>query len=334
MERDDLRILDIEHVTMDDSGLYRITLENEYGRIETTARLDVICNRRRTTRLQRAVSASPRRPYHWTRRLRGNSTAIGGRLALASDIRGKSLPPTTRRFYCNGEEVQESDRVRIVDLGVGFATQLVIEPVLKSDEGVYMCIAEFASVNDSDPIVLVSSTDYLMFDDQKISDDHDVLLFRNVLPREITVEEGVEIDLLCEVDSSGAFEYTWWKDGNSVPNGEDFQFIDHGNGVLCLRLSDPFLLDSGSYTCVITNESGDQIQTSCTLSVTETVLTSVKNARPEFIKLPQAVFTRSGADITIECRIEPADSDLVWIVNGHTMTNELDGVAVSGYTFD
>lgn len=33
-ERDDLRILEIDEVTHEDAGLYRITLENEYGRLE------------------------------------------------------------------------------------------------------------------------------------------------------------------------------------------------------------------------------------------------------------------------------------------------------------
>lgn len=41
-ERDDLRTLELREVTVDDAGLYRVTLENEMGSIEATARLDVI----------------------------------------------------------------------------------------------------------------------------------------------------------------------------------------------------------------------------------------------------------------------------------------------------
>lgn len=329
MDRDDLRILEIEHVKMDDSGLYRITLENEYGRIETTARLDVICNRKRSTRLQRAVSASPRRPYHWTRRLRGNSTAIGGRLALACDIRGKSLPPT-KRFYCNGEEVQESDRVQIVNDGT--AGQLVIDPVMQCDEGVYMCVAEFESANDS--IVLVSCTEYLTFDEGDDSEDRKFLKFRKALREEIVVEEGVEVDLLCEVDSCTApLEYSWMKDGKCVPNGEDFMYIDHGSGMIGLRFVDPFLLDSGNYTCIVKNDMGDSVECSCELTVREKEASDEKldglNERPEFVKLPQPVFTRSGSDVTLACRVQPEEAELSWIVNGREMNNEMEGVAVS-----
>jgi hypothetical protein len=41
-ERDDLRILEISEVTAEDAGFYRITLENEVGRVEASARLEVI----------------------------------------------------------------------------------------------------------------------------------------------------------------------------------------------------------------------------------------------------------------------------------------------------
>lgn len=41
-ERDDLRILEISEVTVEDAGFYRIALENEVGRIEASARLEVI----------------------------------------------------------------------------------------------------------------------------------------------------------------------------------------------------------------------------------------------------------------------------------------------------
>lgn len=41
-EKDDIRILEIAEVTPEDGGLYRVTLENDYGRTEATARLEVI----------------------------------------------------------------------------------------------------------------------------------------------------------------------------------------------------------------------------------------------------------------------------------------------------
>lgn len=41
-EKDDVRILEIAEVTLEDAGLYRVTLENDVGRTEATARLEII----------------------------------------------------------------------------------------------------------------------------------------------------------------------------------------------------------------------------------------------------------------------------------------------------
>lgn len=41
-ERDDVKIVEIMEVTQEDGGLYRVTVENDYGRIEASARLEVI----------------------------------------------------------------------------------------------------------------------------------------------------------------------------------------------------------------------------------------------------------------------------------------------------
>ena len=41
-ERDDIKILEIIDVMREDAALYRITAENDFGRIEASARLEVI----------------------------------------------------------------------------------------------------------------------------------------------------------------------------------------------------------------------------------------------------------------------------------------------------
>lgn len=218
MERDDLRILEIEQVTMDDSGLYRITLENDYGRIEATARLDVICQRRRSSRMLRTTSSSPRRAWHWTRRIRGNSTAIGGRLALSSDLRGKSLPPS-KKYYHNGEELHDGGRVKIIHESE-FVSRVEIENVTKEDEGVYSCVAEFT--DGDDPFLMISSTEYIEFK-QDCDESGHYLKIRKELCKFEVIDEGCECDLVFEVDCSGDFNYAWFKNGKVVPNSEDFR---------------------------------------------------------------------------------------------------------------
>lgn len=41
-ERKDVRLLEISNVVYEDAGLYRVSLENDVGRTEATARLEVI----------------------------------------------------------------------------------------------------------------------------------------------------------------------------------------------------------------------------------------------------------------------------------------------------
>lgn len=56
-----LRILEIDEVTPDDVGLYRITLENDFGQVEASARLEMITHAGKFCAGVRAYSASPRR---------------------------------------------------------------------------------------------------------------------------------------------------------------------------------------------------------------------------------------------------------------------------------
>ena len=108
-ERDDLRVLELDEVTQEDAGLYRITLENDYGRIEATARLDIISHRADSHSV-RSTSAPLRRSLSSSRRIMGYSTKIGGRLALAGQYRATSIP--SKKMYHNGQEIFDSDRIQ------------------------------------------------------------------------------------------------------------------------------------------------------------------------------------------------------------------------------
>jgi myosin-light-chain kinase len=48
--RKDLRILEVFDVSQDDAGLYRVTIENSFGRTQASARLDVLSKKRRSQR--------------------------------------------------------------------------------------------------------------------------------------------------------------------------------------------------------------------------------------------------------------------------------------------
>lgn len=58
----------------------------------------------------------------------------------------------------------------------------------------------------------------------------------------------------------------WLRQGRPLPNCEDFRYVDLGKGMYALLLADPFVEDSGLYTCEAEGIFG-KISTSARLSV-------------------------------------------------------------------
>ncbi|XP_059620294.1 muscle M-line assembly protein unc-89-like, partial [Phlebotomus argentipes] len=303
-ECDDLRILEIEQVTQEDAGLYRITLENDFGRIEATARLDVICCRDRSARMLRTSSASPRRAGVWSRRLMGNSTAIGGRLALACDFRrGTSTP--ARKFYHNGEEVEESERIKIAD------NVLVVDNVTVEDEGIYTCVAYTEDC-------IMTTSKCVTFADNPVNPPRIVKCLTPEEAQDIRTCEGAALDLELRVECSEVFDYTWFRDDKAIPDSDDMRYIDHGDGLLVLSIADPFVPDSGVYKCVITSPAGE-CESSCPVIVTECTHESSgvsEQPRPLFSKPPLPVVSHPGAEVAFSARISPPQSRISWYLNG------------------
>lgn len=208
-ERDDLRILEIEEVTMEDAGLYRITLENEYGRIEATARLDIIANKRSSGHSGIRTSASPRRSISSSRRIMGNSTRIGGRLALACNFRGGSVP--NKKFYHNGTELPPMDRVKTMENDE--TACLIIDNVQADDEGVYTVIAD-------NELGIAATSTIVTFND---ADEHTAPEFIRGLGQTIRAKESYVLDLTCSVVCSDPFEMIWQRDGDVIPDSDDFR---------------------------------------------------------------------------------------------------------------
>lgn len=212
-ERDDLRILEIQEVTLEDAGLYRITLENDYGRIEATARLDILKNKRSSGGSGIRASASPCRGTSYSRRIMGNSTRIGGRLVLACDFRSNSLP--AQKFYHNGLAIEDSERVHI-SYEIPRST-LIVDNVGERDEGIYTCVTE----NEDG---LASTSIAVTFDDNNNATSTGPPNIVKQLPRKIDAIEGQLLDLKCKIESVAPFDVTWHRDGSTVIcDSDDFR---------------------------------------------------------------------------------------------------------------
>lgn len=219
-ERDDLRILEIEEVTHEDAGLYRITLENEYGRVEATARLDIIGHGRSAAGRGLRIGSSPRRNISVSRRLMGSSTRIGGRLTLAANFcstsRGTSAP--VRRFYQNGNDINLNDtHIKITE--DNFNIHLTIENVQEKDQGLYTIIAE------NEHSIAATSTYVTLFQDESEIVKQAPEFVRSLESIE-TLENGQPLDLTCQVQSFTPFEMQWKYNSKMIPaSTEDYRFV-------------------------------------------------------------------------------------------------------------
>lgn len=111
LERDDLKILEISDVTPNDSGVYRVRLENDLGKIEASAKLEVIKHRTFSMRGLRARSSSPRPAPAYRRMYDTIGSRYYGREArLFSDIRG--VPTPYLKYYKNEVEKEDSSELQ------------------------------------------------------------------------------------------------------------------------------------------------------------------------------------------------------------------------------
>jgi hypothetical protein len=99
--------------------------------------------------------------------------------------------------------------------------------------------------------------------------------------------------------------------------------------VLTLRVQDPFVFDSGKYTCVITTVAGE-CSTECEVDIEELddVNINIFDVIPEFIKVPLPTIALPGCPVSFCTRITPIDSNVVWSVCGSEIADDTKGYKV------
>lgn len=213
-ERDDMRYLEIEEVCFEDAGLYRITLENEYGRIEATARLDIIKSNKVNRRGIRASSAPNRDTRSISRRIMGYSTKIGGRMALAGQ-RASSIP-AKKTVYHDGYDITDSERLTITENENEIL--LEIDNVKTYDEGEYTLMLE-----DDDGVITTTTTfAKVHYVDDEIFGEKIPPKIKQHLSKNVTSIEGISLDLTLHLDCKIPFDYVWFKNDEPIINSDDF----------------------------------------------------------------------------------------------------------------
>lgn len=106
-----------------------------------------------------------------------------------------------------------------------------------------------------------------------------------------------------------------------------FRFIDHGDGLVVLRVIEPLAIDSGLYSCVIASEYG------CCVTSTEVTIDPVDETQcekaPEFIKELVPVVAMHGSVIAFCARVSPPTSHFKWTICGREINENSRGMMVS-----
>ena len=253
-EEEETYALVIKNVNPEDTGNYSVKAANELGDVQSAGQL--------------TVTSAPK----FTKRLENKSVTVGQPLVLEIEFEGSPCP--TVKWYKNGEEIENQDRIQIISETDGKQV-LKIPEASKADAGNY-------SVDISN-----SSGQQTVFSVVTVKDQP--VKFTQAM-KSISVKEGESATFEVRVSSSTA-SVTFMLNGKEVNvDGSHIQLIDEGDGSYKLVIDAVSNTDVGSYTCVAKTDSG------CQESCADLKITSQKS---------EPVFTQPLDD----CDVEEGEKD-------------------------
>ncbi|XP_011632760.1 titin-like [Pogonomyrmex barbatus] len=304
-ERDDIKILEIIDVMREDAALYRVIAENDFGRIEASARLEVINRYETTSRTIRTRSASPRTHPIFDRSLLPTTSRINSRLQLECRVRG--TPSVTPTWYRNGRPLERSSRIkRYFD---GTTARMEISKIKGSDAGEYTCIATniLGSTRSTCEVTVLDPYDPSFADKTTPQ-------FLRSLPEESIVMENHCHEFQTGVIGTPPFTITWYKDGRELPDNDYYKYIVYEDGGVALRLSKVRPQDAGEYTCIVRNDFGIA---SCSNLFAVQDYKNVSKLALQFTKTPLSVTAAKGTIACFCARVQCEKTvDIIWTING------------------
>ncbi|KAL6255445.1 hypothetical protein P5V15_013781 [Pogonomyrmex californicus] len=304
-ERDDIKILEIIDVMREDAAVYRVIAENDFGRIEASARLEVINRYETTSRTIRTRSASPRTHPIFDRSLLPTTSRINSRLQLECRVRG--TPSVTPTWYRNGRPLERSSRIkRYFD---GTTARMEISKIKASDAGEYTCIATniLGSTRSTCEVTVLDPYDPSFADKTTPQ-------FLRSLPEESIVMENHCHEFQTGVIGTPPFTITWYKDGRELPDNDYYKYIVYEDGGVALRLSKVRPQDAGEYTCIVRNDFGIA---SCSNLFAVQDYKNVSKLALQFTKTPLSVTAAKGTIACFCARVQCGKTvDIIWTING------------------
>ncbi|XP_053686874.1 obscurin [Sabethes cyaneus] len=201
-----------------DAGAYSIVAQNELGEDSTFINLIVKC----PPRIVKPTDMS---------------AMVGEHYKMSIEV--EAIPEATVRFYRNGKEIKESDRIKFLTA----ETYHIIKysPVTLEDAGNYSIIA----TNE-----ISQATEFWEF----IVNSPPRVTHK--LPPETIVNEKEDIELVVKADSNPMPVVRWYKDGREViPDGKRI-IITEEDGRFTLKIHAANRDDTAKYTADVINDFG------------------------------------------------------------------------------
>lgn len=210
---------------LEDEGVYKCVLRNDFGTTSTTADLTVT---------QRGT-----RPK-FEQKLNNVEGIVGQDVQFQARVHGSPAPEL--HFFHENIEMEEDDRFSIIEEENGLYT-FIIRNTKESDAGQYKCTAT-NSVGES------SSRAYLSLEEEVIAPE-----FITDIASPINLTEGDNYDLSVEVTGKPKPDLEWYKNDRLLWATSKMQFSSEEN-TFTMAMRDVGTNESGLYKCVARNKGG------------------------------------------------------------------------------
>ncbi|XP_014247595.1 myosin light chain kinase, smooth muscle-like isoform X3 [Cimex lectularius] len=321
-ESGDLFSLEIEETRLEDAGRYSVTLENKKGRVEASATIQVISHRRESIKMVSKDQFSRRykdkRDNGRERDAQHNDQHTPIQECTASEGSTFTLSchigsPSSAMWYKDGEPIKEEGDREISWEEDGLSC-LRLGPLVPSDTGLYSCCLS-QDWGLAQGLVRLSVTPLAH---QEIRPP----IFTKGLPPEINAQEGQSVSISATISGEEPLKIVWSKgESEEIPNCEDMSHVQLGNGEIALRIVDPFVEDSGLYTCTVYNKHG-MAQSHTRLVVKEESANQGSEVPARILRPPNDCIALRGNKAELSARFAgKPEPTLMWSKGGVELSN-------------
>ncbi|VDN05777.1 unnamed protein product [Thelazia callipaeda] len=182
------------------------------------------------------------RPPHFIQTLVSAVATCGDNATFQGIVTGWPTPEVS--WTKNGIPLSKSTNPDLTFSNIGGRVSLSFFDAKLEHAGKYMCTAKNTSG-------VATSSAQLVVRPRTIAPD----FIRRLISEE--VEEGDELKWSVHVTGDPVPKITWLRDGVIIPNCNEVQLIDEGNGVHSIIIVKVELADSGQFTCLAENIAGE-----------------------------------------------------------------------------